>query len=115
MTVETLFAKLTTDKCEAAKAMWALKFREAKRYANLAYLVAAAAAITLAVAIVALLWAKEYGLGIASAVGTVVEGAGWMVVRSMRNDALKDAADWIAKVHEYCGDDAVAQLQAAES
>lgn len=54
--------------------------RDAKRFSNLAYLVAASVAITAAVAIVALLWAKQYGLGVTSALASVVGGGAWVAL-----------------------------------
>ena len=111
MDVEVGLAALVSGECEAAKQMWDLRMREAKRYANLIYLLLLVIAAVAAVAIVALLVSDEYGLGIISALGTVVGGGLFTLLLKMRSDAIKEASAWIVKIKQHCGEDDAAAMR----
>lgn len=108
MGIDALVASLGSDACTASKELFELKKKEVRRYTLLAFLLALAVVVVAVVAIVALLVSKEYGLGIMSALGTVVGGAAWLAIFKARSDALKDADKFLNQIATHCGPEVAA-------
>ncbi|MFN2503185.1 MAG: hypothetical protein ABR540_02940 [Acidimicrobiales bacterium] len=103
MDTEALINRLVTGPCEAARELFDFKKTEIRRYTALAFALAVAVVLVAVVAIVALLVSKEWGLGVISALGTVVGGAAWIAIFKIRADAMKEADDFLEKIKEHCG------------
>ena len=91
--------------CQAYIELFNLRAKDDKRWANILYMVGLAAGLALVTAIVLAVLGKN-GQAAASAVGTIVTGVAAVWIRTIKEQARKESAEFLDKAKEFCtGDD----------